>query len=114
MEAQATNQQSASRVTVKNAGERKDLILATRPFAVEQRLRSWINLFVSAAVTTGSYLATVYVDSLWAKAAFGVLTGLSLVRLFILYHDHQQEHPQPQQTCRCLLLVLRHVDAEPA
>ncbi|MBK8226465.1 MAG: fatty acid desaturase [Flavobacteriales bacterium] len=79
------------RVTVKHTGERKDLILATRPFALEQRARSWMHLFVSVVVTAGCYFGTVYFDPLWSKAAFGVLTGLALVRLFILYHDHQHK-----------------------
>jgi omega-6 fatty acid desaturase (delta-12 desaturase) len=93
MEAQAPQREQppASRVSVKHAGERKDLILATRPFAHEQRWRSWMHLAVSLTVTVVCYLGTIASQPWWAKAAFGVLTGLSLVRLFILYHDHQHK-----------------------
>lgn len=86
MEAQATK-----RVSEKQSVERKDLILATRPFAHEIRARSWMNLGIAVVVTVGCYLGVILFDPLWSKAAFGVLAGLSLVRMFILYHDHQHK-----------------------
>jgi len=86
MEAQAPH-----RVTVKQTVERKDLILATRPYAHEQRARSWMHLFLAVAVLVGFYLGAILFEPLWAKAAFGVLAGLALVRVFILYHDHQHK-----------------------
>jgi omega-6 fatty acid desaturase (delta-12 desaturase) len=93
MEAQAPQREQppASRVTVKHSGERKDLILATRPYAHELRWKSWMHLVISVAVTVGCYFAVVLVEPWWMKAAFGVLTGLALVRMFILYHDHQHK-----------------------
>ncbi|MFN3874941.1 MAG: fatty acid desaturase family protein, partial [Flavobacteriales bacterium] len=93
MEAQAPQRlkPAASRVTVKQTAEGKDLILATRPFAHEVRWRSWMHLAVSLAVTVCCYLGAIASQPWWAKAAFGILTGLALVRLFILYHDHQHK-----------------------
>ena len=86
MEAQAPR-----RVTVKQPSERKDLILATRPYAHEQRARSWMHLFLAVSVLVGCYLGVILLDPLWSKAVFGILAGLSLVRVFILYHDHQHK-----------------------
>lgn len=90
MEAQTTGTpRSAGRVTVRQQAERKDLILATRPYAHEQRWKSWLHLLLALSVTVGCYLGIIFSGPWWAKAAFGVLTGLALVRMFILYHDHQ-------------------------
>ena len=83
--------QAPQRVTVKQTSERKDLILATRPYAHEQRARSWMHLFLAVSVLVGCYLGVILLDPLWSKALFGILAGLSLVRVFILYHDHQHK-----------------------
>jgi len=37
------------------------------------------------------YIAIFFFSSLWLKALFGVFAGLALVRMFILYHDHQHK-----------------------
>lgn len=79
------------RIVVRQAAEGKDLIIATRPFAHELRSLSWINLGVAVVVTVACYLAIFFVEAIWAKALFGVLAGLALVRMFILYHDHQHK-----------------------
>ncbi|MCW5900749.1 MAG: fatty acid desaturase [Flavobacteriales bacterium] len=81
--------QTARRVTDRTNPEDRDLILATRPFAQEVRWRSWLELVIALAVAVGFYWAIFHFEPLWAKALFGVLAGLTLVRLFILYHDHQ-------------------------
>jgi acyl-lipid omega-6 desaturase (Delta-12 desaturase) len=63
------------------------LLDTTRPFATEDRLRSWVLLLsalsVYAALTAGAWLAP------WAplRLAFALFAGLTLVRLFIVYHD---------------------------
>ncbi|MBA3314971.1 MAG: fatty acid desaturase [Planctomycetaceae bacterium] len=67
----------------------KEILLATRPFAREVRWRSWWHLgstvFVAAAL-----LGIASYDALGAlRFVFGVLAGLTLVRLFVLFHDHQ-------------------------
>lgn len=79
------------RVVVRQAAEGKDLIIATRSYAQEQRARSWAHLGISVLVTVACYFGIFFLSPLWAKAIFGVLAGLSLVRLFILYHDHQHK-----------------------
>ncbi len=67
----------------------KELILATRPYAKEVRSKSWFytlsTIFLLAAVFAG----TIYIPFLPAKLLLSVLAGLLLVRMFIIYHDHQ-------------------------
>lgn len=75
----------------------KDLILATRPFAADQPARSWWYV-----LSTALLLATAVVGTLWdfelsggaawsVKFGGGVLAGLLMLRLFVIYHD-QQHH----------------------
>lgn len=83
--------QAAPRIVVRQPAEGRDLIIATRPFAQEQRARSWLNLGVALVVTVAFYFGIFLFDPWWAKTIFGVLSGLALVRMFILYHDHQHK-----------------------
>lgn len=83
--------QAAHRIVDRTPVEGKDLIIATRAFAQEQRARSWMNLAVAFSVLVACYLGVFLFNSLWLKALFGVLAGLALVRMFILYHDHQHK-----------------------
>ncbi len=83
--------QAAHRIVDRTPVEGKDLIIATRAFAQEQRARSWMNLAVAFSVLVACYLGVFFFNSLWLKALFGVLAGLALVRMFILYHDHQHK-----------------------
>ena len=83
--------QAAHRIVDRTPVEGKDLIIATRAFAQEQRARSWINLGVAFVVLVACYVGIFLFDPLWSKGIFGVLAGLALVRMFILYHDHQHK-----------------------
>jgi len=67
----------------------KALILATKPFAKEIRSRSWLYvlstiLFIGVALT-----ATILVPFFSVKIVFSLVAGLLMVRMFIIYHDHQ-------------------------
>lgn len=67
----------------------KQLILATREYAVENRLASWRHFLVTLAALVATY-AVALSDLAWGlRAGAGVLAGLLLVRMFILYHDFQ-------------------------
>ncbi len=66
-----------------------ELILATKPFAKDNTLRSWW-----VVISTGLLLALSVTGSLWyfhvgAKIACGVLSGLLMIRFFVIYHDQQ-------------------------
>lgn len=67
----------------------KELLIATRPFAEESRLRSWWHVLSTIAVLAG-LVAIVLSELPWfVRLPFSILSGLTLIRFFILYHDHQ-------------------------
>lgn len=67
----------------------RQLLLATLPFAKEQRWRSWWHLGTTVAVmaaATAVNLSEIH----WAlRIPTCLIAGLTLVRFFVLYHDHQ-------------------------
>lgn len=70
----------------------KELILATKPFAHEIRWKSWWHLFSTGVVLGGAYFGIFWPASpLWVKLVCSVLAGLTIARMFIIYHDHQHK-----------------------
>jgi omega-6 fatty acid desaturase (delta-12 desaturase) len=67
----------------------KDLILATKPFAKEIRSKSWIYMLSTLFFLALTFAAVILIPFFAARLFFSVLTGLLLVRSFIIYHDHQ-------------------------
>ncbi|MFY0253598.1 fatty acid desaturase family protein [Chitinophaga sp. 30R24] len=69
--------------------EGKELILATKPYAREHRTLSWLyalsTLFLLIATLTG----TLMLPYLVLKVMASILSGLLIVRMFVIYHDHQ-------------------------
>lgn len=67
----------------------KNLILATKPFAKEIRTKSWFHtistLSLLILLLTGSLLMPIIA----LKLACSIVAGLLLIRMFIIYHDHQ-------------------------
>ncbi|MBX3101683.1 MAG: fatty acid desaturase [Bacteroidetes bacterium] len=67
----------------------KDLILATKPFAREIRWRSWFAVCSTLVLMTGGLTAAA-LPLHWAiRLAASVFSGLIIIRMFIIYHDHQ-------------------------
>ncbi|NLR65584.1 fatty acid desaturase [Chitinophaga varians] len=66
----------------------KDLILATKPYACEERAKSWLYLFTTLCLL-GLALASTLLLPLPFRIAGSVLSGLLIVRMFVIYHDHQ-------------------------
>jgi omega-6 fatty acid desaturase (delta-12 desaturase) len=65
------------------------LIRATLPFARERLLLSWWHL-ISTLTLFALFLGLAAAPlPWWARLASGVVGGMILCRLFILYHDHQ-------------------------
>lgn len=67
----------------------RDLILATRPFAVEVKWKSRLY-----ALSTLALLALFTVGTFWSahpvlRTLSSICSGLLLVRMFVIYHDHQ-------------------------
>jgi omega-6 fatty acid desaturase (delta-12 desaturase) len=68
---------------------KSQLALAVRPFACEQRWRSWWNLWSTMGML-GVLMAILRSELPWQiRLPFSILAGLTIVRFFVLYHDHQ-------------------------
>jgi omega-6 fatty acid desaturase (delta-12 desaturase) len=67
----------------------KQLLLASKPFAQEQRWKSWWHLWSTLAAYTAMLACAAIELPLPARLAASVLAGLVHVRLFIIYHDFQ-------------------------
>jgi omega-6 fatty acid desaturase (delta-12 desaturase) len=68
---------------------RAGLIAATRAFAREDRWRSWWCLCSTLAVLAGLLVGASAGWHPLVRLPCGVLAGLALVRLFVIYHDYQ-------------------------
>jgi omega-6 fatty acid desaturase (delta-12 desaturase) len=66
----------------------RDLVLATKPYAQEQRGRSWWH-FGSTLAILASLLAMTCLDLPWVcRLPISIVAGFVLVRVFVLYHDY--------------------------
>jgi len=65
-----------------------ELIRATKPFAQEQRGRSWWHLRSTIAVLLGAVVSTLFPTPWPLRMGLSSLAGLVLVRMFVLYHDY--------------------------
>lgn len=67
----------------------KQLILATKPFAKETRWKSWYYTLSTTALLAGLIGGTMFLPWLLLRIFCSVLTGLVIVRMFVIYHDYQ-------------------------
>ncbi|HEY4149681.1 MAG TPA: fatty acid desaturase [Chitinophagaceae bacterium] len=67
----------------------KNLILATKPFAKEIRSKSWLYAISTLSFLVLCLCGTVFIPYMALKIVSSVLAGLLLVRMFVIYHDHQ-------------------------
>lgn len=67
----------------------KDLILATKPFAREIRSKSWYYALSTLVLLVLALCGTVWLPWLALRLVSSVVAGLLVVRMFIIYHDHQ-------------------------
>jgi omega-6 fatty acid desaturase (delta-12 desaturase) len=75
-----------------NVKNEKELILSTKPFAKEVRWKSWWHLLSTGTLLAGLYSGIFIPRSpLWLKSVCSVLAGLTIARMFIIYHDHQHK-----------------------
>lgn len=67
----------------------KDVIIATRPFTEEDKAKGW-SAVVSSLLILGALTAGAMFSPWWPlKVAFGLVEGLTIVRVFCLFHDFQ-------------------------
>lgn len=67
----------------------RELILATKPFAKEVRSKSWMYMLSTLAMLMAAIAGTLLLPHPILKLASSVLMGLLMVRMFVIYHDHQ-------------------------
>lgn len=68
----------------------KEILLASKEFAVENRFKSWIETIVTLFLT-GLFFTVTLLDYFHfsLRIASGLICGLLYVRLFVIYHDYQ-------------------------
>ncbi len=67
----------------------RELILASKEFAVESPVRSWLELLITLAALAGTLSLIFLIDSILVRIPLSVLCGLLYVRLFVIYHDYR-------------------------
>ncbi|TWU20272.1 Fatty acid desaturase [Novipirellula galeiformis] len=67
----------------------RELLIASREFAVEQRAKSWWHLGTTLLAVLFFASVAGLGHAWWLRSLASLLTGLTLVRMFILYHDYQ-------------------------
>jgi len=65
-----------------------ELLQATKPFAREERGRSWWHLWSTTAVLLAAVGSTLFPTPWPLRVGLSTLAGLALVRMFVLYHDY--------------------------
>lgn len=66
----------------------KELILATRKYANEFRNVSWFHMLSTLCILGMTYVLIFWCPLMPLNIIFSVLIGLTMVRLFIIYHDY--------------------------
>ena len=66
-----------------------ELVRASQPFAKEQIGRTWFHFLSTSFVYWALIALTIYIPVWYGKLAASTLAGLTIVRLFIIYHDFQ-------------------------
>ncbi len=71
-----------------HARSRKDLILAIREFAVEDRLKSWFFTGSTLLLMMVLFAGTFYGPTVYVRVACCIFTPFVFVRMFVIYHDY--------------------------
>jgi acyl-lipid omega-6 desaturase (Delta-12 desaturase) len=67
----------------------KELILATKPFTTENRLRSWAETILTVCIIIMLLIGVFSKLFLIFRFILSLVTGLFYVRMFVIYHDYQ-------------------------
>ena len=68
--------------------EGKDLILATKQYAKEDRAKSWFHTISTGLLLLAAFAGGYYPWNMLLRILFSIIAGLLLVRMFIIYHDY--------------------------
>lgn len=69
----------------------KELILATKPYAVDSSATSWAHLLSTAFLLAGAQVGTLWNFHPAGRVLCSLLAGLLYLRFFVIYHDQQHE-----------------------
>lgn len=84
----------------------RQLLIDSRQFASEKRWVSWWHLWSTLAVLAVTASVAALADPLWLRLLASLMTGLTLVRVFIVYHDYQHHAVLQGSTLATALLSL--------
>jgi omega-6 fatty acid desaturase (delta-12 desaturase) len=82
----------------------KDLILATKPYAIDYPLRSWWCILSTSLFLVVALAGTLWKFDLPAKILCSSLAGLLILRLFVIYHDQQHQAILPKSRVASILM----------
>ena len=74
----------------------KELILATKPYAIDHPLRSWWCILSTSLLLVVALAGTLWNFDLPGKILCSLLAGLLILRLFVIYHDQQHQAILPK------------------
>ena len=84
----------------------KELILATREYAKDDSLQSWVAVTSTATLLLVFALAVALLPYWFLKLPAAVLLGMVMVRMFVIYHDHQHHAILPKSNAAKVLMRL--------
>lgn len=67
----------------------KDLIHATKPYAKDSALLSWWHVLSTLIALIFCLSGALLAGPFWARLGCSILTGLFILRMFVIYHDQQ-------------------------
>src|SRR5580765_502799 len=69
----------------------KELILATKPYAKDSTAKSWWSVLSTGILLLACLTGTLWSSHLPGKIICSILSGLLVLRFFVIYHDQQHE-----------------------
>jgi len=84
----------------------KELILATREYAKDDSAQSWAAVASTALLLLVLALVVALLPYWFLKLPAAVLLGMVMVRMFVIYHDHQHHAILPKSKVAKLLMRL--------
>ena len=84
----------------------KELILATREYAKDDSAKSWASVASTALLLLVLALAVALLPYWFLKLPAAVLQGMVMVRMFVIYHDHQHHAILPKSKAAKFLMRL--------
>ena len=84
----------------------RNLILATKPFAKEIRSKSWFHTISTLSLLVLMLCGSLFMPGILLKLVCSVTAGLLLIRMFIIYHDHQHHTILTKSTSADVIMTI--------